>query len=315
MVFNISISLELNAVILNYYKKMKVKNYIILFSILLFVFFFSACNKKVEKSETISNKGELYLGLKPPGLIPERFAPGIVSTEDLEFLAAISPNVDEFYFARQKKGEASKNLGIRFENGNWKKFMEEPNTGEMFISTDNKTLFLGNKYKERTATGWSKEKGLGLPFEQIPIMRLTSSDIGTYVFDERDSIGTLRMSFLKNGVRQQPIEMGNVFKSGTYISHPFIAPDESYIIWDCEKEEGYGSSDLYISFRKKDGSWSSAINMGENINSNMEDSYASVTSDGKYLIFHRVKLGSTFEESYANIFWVDAQVIKNIRPN
>lgn len=41
---------------------------------------------------------------------------------------------------------------------------------------------------------------------------------------------------------------------------------------------------------------------GKRYQSNMEDSYGSVTSDGKYFIFHRVKLGETFEEGYANIF-------------
>ncbi|WP_147374158.1 hypothetical protein [Flagellimonas lutimaris] len=276
----------------------------------------NSCNFKKEdfkQGKSVSQE-ELFLGQKPPGLIPELFALGIVSTNHLEVLAAISPNLDEFYFARQIKGEVSKNLGIRFENGSWNTFMEEPNTGEMFISTDNKTMFLGNKYRERTPTGWSGEKSLESPYDQIPIMRLTSSVLGTYVFDERDSIGTLRMSVVKNGIREEPIEMGNVFNSGTYIAHPFIATDESYIIWDCEKEDGYGSSDLYISFRTKDGSWGAAINMGEDINSDMEDSYASVTSDGKYLIFHRVKLGDTFDESYADIFWVDAQIIETLRP-
>jgi len=290
------------------------KNFAIVSSALLIVLFLSACANKVDNNKTTSKKVDLYHGLKPPGLIPEPFAPGIVSTDHLEVLAAISPSLDEFYFTRQIKGDISKNLGIRLENGSWNTFMEEPNTGEMFISTDNKTMFLGNKYRERTPTGWSEEKSLGSPYDQIPIMRLTSSALGTYVFDERDSIGTLRISVIKNGIRQKPIEMGNVFKSGTYISHPFIAPDESYIIWDCEKEDGYGSSDLYISFRKKDGAWSSALNMGKDINSDMEDSYGSVTSDGKYLIFHRVKLGETFDESYANIFWVDAQIIENLRP-
>jgi len=290
------------------------KNYKIKFSIILSVIFLSACKDKVDSNKTTSKKAELYLGLKPPGLIPEPFAPGIVSTDHLEVLAGISPSLDEFYFARQIKGDVSKNLGIRLENGSWNTFMEEPNTGEIFISRDNKTMFLGNKFRERTPTGWSEEKSLGSPYDQIPIMRLTSSALGTYVFDERDSIGTLRMSVIKNGIRQEPIEMGNVFKSGTYISHPFIAPDESYIIWDCEKEDGYGSSDLYISFRKKDGSWGAALNMGKDINSDMEDSYGSVTSDGKYFIFHRVKLGDTFDESYADIFWVDAQIIENLRP-
>jgi hypothetical protein len=290
------------------------KNFKIKFSIILSVIFLSACKDKVDSNKTTSKKAELYLGLKPPGLIPEPFAPGIVSTDHLEVLAAISPSLDEFYFARQIKGDVSKNLGIRLENGSWNTFMEEPNTGEIFISTDNKTMFLGNKFRERTPTGWSEEKSLGPLYDQIPIMRLTSSALDTYVFDERDSIGTLRMSVIKNGIRQEPIEMGSVFKSGTYISHPFIAPDESYIIWDCEKEDGYGSSDLYISFREKDGSWGAALNMGKDINSDMEDSYGSVTSDGKYFIFHRVKLGDTFDESYANIFWVDAQIIENLRP-
>jgi hypothetical protein len=290
------------------------KNHKILSSVVLCLLFLSACNNKGDNNKNTSKKEDLYLGLKPPGLIPEPFAAGIVSTDHLEVLAAISPSLDEFYFTRQIKGEASKNLGIRLENGSWKIVMEEPSIGEIFISTDNKTMFLGNKYRDRTSTGWSEEKSLGSPYDQIPIMRLTSSALGTYVFDERDSIGTLRMSVLKNGIREEPIEMGNVFESGTFIAHPFIAPDESYMIWDCEKEDGQGSSDLYISFRKKDGSWGAAINMGKDINSDMEDSYGSVTSDGKYLIFHRVKLGDTFDESYADIFWVDAQVIETLRP-
>ena len=34
---------------------------------------------------------------------------------------------------------------------------------------------------------------------------------------------------------------------------PFIAPDESYLIWDSEREGGFGGSDLYVSFKQKDG--------------------------------------------------------------
>jgi hypothetical protein len=33
-----------------------------------------------------------YLGQDPPGLIPKVFAPGIVSTEDIEFKIAINPD-------------------------------------------------------------------------------------------------------------------------------------------------------------------------------------------------------------------------------
>ena len=53
--------------------------------------------------------------------------------------------------------------------------------------------------------------------------------------------------------------------------------------------------------------------MGNEINTEIDDTYGSVTSDGKYFFFNRIELGESFEESNANIFWVNAQVIMNLR--
>ena len=43
---------------------------------------------------------------------------------------------------------------------------------------------------------------------------------------------------------------------------PYIAPDESYIIFDREESDknigNHDEEDLYISFRGKDGSWTGA---------------------------------------------------------
>lgn len=286
-------------------------------SLILVLILFSSCNTKASKTQEkkTSEEENLYYGFNPPGKTPELFAPGIVSTDNLEVLGSFAPNMNEFYFTRQLKGEASKNLGLRFEDGEWVKFMEEPNQGEIAISPDNNTMYLGNKYRERTVSGWSESKSLGEPYEQIPIMRLTTSAMDTYVFDERDSIGVIRMSRIKDGIRQKPEEMGAIFASGTYISHPFIAPDESYIIWDFAHEDGFGDSDLYISFRQANGSWGPAINLGGDINSEKEDIYGSVTSDGKYFIFHRIDLGETYDESSANVYWVDADVIWQLKNN
>jgi len=81
------------------------------------------------------------------------------------------------------------------------------------------------------------------------------------------------------------------------------------LIWDSDREDGYGGSDLYICFRQKDGSWGSAINMGNKINTDSDDFYGSVTSDGRYFYFSRAKLGESIEESVANIFWVHTQTV------
>jgi len=44
-----------------------------------------------------------YIGQKPPGLTPEVFAPGIVSTEHRAWGGSFTPDMKEYYFARRKK--------------------------------------------------------------------------------------------------------------------------------------------------------------------------------------------------------------------
>ncbi|MEH6537766.1 MAG: hypothetical protein V7719_15300 [Psychroserpens sp.] len=281
---------------------------------LVLTLFLNACNTKKQNSKDSDSPiiENPYLGQKPPGLTSELFAPDIVSTENLEIEGVFAPGMKEFYFTRQVKGEVPKTHVIQYKNGIWHESSAEPRSGEVFISTDGNTMHLGNEYRELTALGWSENKSLGPLFDKFPIMRLTASAAGTYVFDERDEIGTIRYSKVVDGMREEPIEFGEEINTGKWTSHPFIAPDESYIIWDSEREGGYGASDLYISFHYEDGSWGPAINMGEGINTEREDAFGSVTSDGKYFFFHTIDLEEG--EGIANIFWVDAQIIENLKP-
>jgi hypothetical protein len=65
---------------------------------------------------------------------------------------------------------------------------------------------------------------------------------------------------------------------------PYIAPDESYLIFASDRPDGLGNRDLYISFQA-DGAWTEAKNLGPPINSEYWDIYPSVSPDGKYLFF------------------------------
>lgn len=276
----------------------------------------TACNEKksnIRNSDLPLNQ-QLYLGQKPPTTTPEVFAPGIVTTEHAEFFGNFTPDLKEFYFKRKGgKYKKSRLVVIRYENNQWIESVVSPaeaSIGEPSISPDGNTIYLGSGYIERTGSGWSNVKSLGTPFIDIPIMRLTASINSTYVFDERKEIGTIRYSRLIDGKREAPKAFSEEINMGKWTAHPFIAPDESYLIWDSERDGGYGDSDLYVSFRQEDLSWGSAINLGEDVNTEHEDIYGSVTSDGKYLFFHTY-LG----EGKANIFWVDAQVIERLRTN
>ena len=256
-----------------------------------------------------------YLGQKPPGLIPEVFAPGIISTNGWEYGGAFTPDMKEFYFIRDDAENKKQDFVVlKNKNNQWQETVISRRVGQPFISPDGKTMHLGKRYMERTKAGWSEIKSLGSSFENIRIMRLTASAKGTYFFDEAgtDGDGVLRTSRLIDGKREEPKPLSKEINSGTWNAHPFIAADESYILWDGRRDSGLGGSDIYISFRGKDGSWGVAINLGDKINTGGWDSGASVTPDGKYLFFNRNMNPDNYDN--VDIFWVDAKIIETLRP-
>lgn len=258
------------------------------------------------KDEALILEGP-YLGQEPPGLIPEVFAPGIVSTARYELFSAFTPDMKEFYFVRYDEEDNPSMIGYKYKNNSWCKSIIGPRVGEPAISPDGKTMHLGRRYMERTDTGWSAIKELEGPFKDIRIMRLTSSAKGTYYFDEATEDGPIRYSRIIDGKREEPKPLE--LDLGKFNAHPFIAPDESYLIWDDQRDSGLGKADIYISFRQPDGSWGPAINMGDKINSDQSDSYATVTPDGKYILFNR-----GIDKDNVDIYWVDAQIIETLRP-
>ncbi|HEY9030256.1 MAG TPA: hypothetical protein VIM93_02765 [Kangiella sp.] len=260
-----------------------------------------------------------YLGQKPPGLTPEAFAPEIVTTDKYEYSGVFTPDMNEFYFIRGDEDNKKQEFVVfRNDNNRWHESVISPRVGQPFIAPNGKIMHLGRRYMERAEAGWSEVKSLAPPFENIRIMRLTSSANGTYYFDTYDETKEdfpIRYSRLINGEYEKPQLLSEEINTGTQLNHPFIAPDESYLIWDAKREGGYGDSDLYISYRQQDGSWGEAINLGDKINTNAWDAAGHITPDGKYFFFQRM-IDSGTDDTLPNvdIYWVDAQFIETLRP-
>ena len=266
--------------------------------------FVSACEAERESSDEsdISSDGELYFGQKPVGSTPEDLNPEAFSTAGWQLGTDFTPDTDEFYFTTSGGSPFSPTVVVfRKENRAWRQYK--------FQATGSDTLYSRDKYIERTESGWSAIKSLGAPFEDIRIMRLTASLDGTLVFDEvgNNGDGVLRYSRLVNGKREAPKPLGKEINTGTWTAHPFIAYDGFYIIWDSEREGGYGDSDMYISFLQPDGSWGPAINFGEEINTDGEDGGGYVTPDGKFLSYCP-RCDPPYDRK-----WVDAQIIETLR--
>lgn len=270
-----------------------------------------------------------YLGQTPPGSTPEVFAPGIVNREESTDLEGMfGSGMSTFYFVREgeeyagvvkvgafKGDEVSYGLAvIEYKNNKWQQSVVAKAASEPSISPDGNIILFKSGYIERTSDGWSEVKSLGEPFASIEIMRSAISSNGTIYFDtyNRALDIPLRYSRLVNGKYEQPKSLGSQFGVGRYNAHPHIAPDESYIVFDSVRDAGQGSSDLYISFREADGSWGPAINMGDEINTGFSEKNPSVSPDGKFLFFdRRTKRGN----ADVTIYWVDAKIIEELRPN
>jgi hypothetical protein len=260
-----------------------------------------------------------YLGQKTPGSIPIPFAPGIVSTKGYEYNGVFTPDMSEFYFIKGEKEGRKQNFVVYKKNGNkWHGSIMSNRLGQPTFSPDGKMMHLGRRYLVRTNGEWSERKVRDAPFSDLLIMRLTSSARGTYYFDTYDESNDsfpIRYSRIVDGNYEPPKTLDKVINTGSYLNHPFIAPDESYIIWDAKREEGYGDSDLYISYRQRDGSWGEAINLGDKINTDSWDAAGYVTPDGKYFFFNRtINAGPEDGLPDVDIYWVDATFIEDLRP-
>jgi hypothetical protein len=275
----------------------------------------SGCGSNNDSQETSPS----YFGQTPPGATPEPFAPGTVNTsQNREAQGVFGPEMKTFYFIKRPLSEdAAWNelIELTYQDDEFREFIVIRGVSEPSISPDGTKIYLKNEYVERSSDGWSALKLMPAPFDSIDIMRLSAASNGTFYFDTftPDLDMPLRYSRPVDGKFEAPKSLGPQFGVGRYNAHPFIAPDESFVIWDSIREGGYGASDLYISYRSADGSWGPAINMGNEINSAQAENFPSVSPDGKILTFDRRGEQSPDGETPVKIFWVDGQIIKDLK--
>ena len=109
-------------------------------------------------------------------------------------------------------------------------------------------------------------------------------------------------SRLVNGKYQDYEDLPSPINTDHPEMHPFIAPDESYLIFESGRLGMDKGLRLYVTFRSKDDSWSDP----QEIPVGMPGGIPFVSSDGKYLFFVGGRPG--------DIHWVDANIFKDLEP-
>jgi len=167
---------------------------------------------------------------------------------------------------------------------------------------------------KKEGNGWGEPKHMGWEINTDKNEASPSiSQNGNIYFlsDREDALGKddIYFSIIENGKYSKPRNVGNMINTELYEDYPYIAPDESYIMFSgSDRKDGYGLGDIYLSYKADDGSWTNSINMGQIINSKADDRFPLVSPDGKYLFFISDRTGNS------DIYWVDAKIIEELKP-
>jgi len=259
-----------------------------------------------------------YLGQTVPGLEPELFAPGLISSRDgFEFSCAFSPDGKQFYCNReffisvcywQEDGWTAPQRA-EFNNDNL--------NHEAHITLDGQQLFFGSRREHAGSNGeaeygiWVMDRtdnGWGEPAYHGPGMYVTTAGNGNlYLTDIFEVAG--------GGLARARYENGDYLELEKLVggmneypaAHPGIAPDESYLIFDSTRPDalgGEGDDDFYICFRDDHDNWSEPVHLLAGISNEGSNMCAYISPDCEYLFFH----GSR------DIYWVSTAVLEQFRP-
>lgn len=253
-----------------------------------------------------------YFGEEPPGLTPKLFAPGIISSAghhelDLSF----SRDGMECYIGRD-----GQMLVARLEDDGWSMpqvaSLRFQRYGPMVLtSLDGRRMILSGA--DGLSVSWKMDNGWTEPEFLMPGMGKSMTDGGTVYtswFYKPGGEWRLFRSEYADGRYGEPEEVSlsiysdsREVSSGVAATHPQVAPDESFIVFESALPGGHGDTDYYVTYRNNDGTWSDPVNLGSEINSPGQNARARLTADGQYLFFNR----------FGDIYWVSVQYLRGLK--
>jgi len=264
------------------------------------------------------------------GDVPELYGAGLFSTGEWDFFVAFSPDEREALFCRANSDFSSYQIyqTRRGREGRWSSpvipgFATGWSNADPHISPDGTTLFfISNRPASgvggpqptydiwRATRGPGGEWGAALRLDapvSLPGVDEWSPSVaanGNLYFGSERPGGRggmdLWVARRVDGRYQEPEDLGDSVNTGGNEVEPWIAPDESYLIFSGKgRSDSAGHYDLYLS-RRVGGVWQRAVPLDHGVNSPESDFNQSVSPDGRWLYFSStrplaVPLGERFD--------------------
>jgi outer membrane protein OmpA-like peptidoglycan-associated protein/tetratricopeptide (TPR) repeat protein len=180
-----------------------------------------------------------------------------INTSSSEYFPSISIDGNKIIFTRLIGGRNEDFYGSIRTGNTWRKAVPlsgdintPENEGAQNVSQDGNWLFF---------TGCQRGDGFG------------SCDI--------------YMSYLTENGWSEPFNLGNTINTDQWESQPSISPDKRDLYFASRRFGGYGGSDIYVSHRLPNGSWSKPENLGPEINTSGDETEPFIHTDNQTLYF------------------------------
>ncbi len=147
---------------------------------------------------------------------------------------------------------------------------------------------------EKFSSGWSLAVNLGKPVNDAGYTSIIGfTDKGNTMFlstEYKDKDGIVRKGLAtsaRNGATWTSPELLDVKHFSNKSSHQsgWVSADGSVLLLSIEAPGGYGTEDLYVSFKESDNSYSSPRNLGYMINTAFQENTPFLAGDNKTLIY------------------------------
>lgn len=291
-------------------------------SIILFILYLLSLNTFIAQSIPPDS---LYLAQAPPGDSAVVFAPGLISLPGRkESCITFTPDGKTCVFSVEfwPSSGIPYTMITEYKNNKWSAitytpFTQNRMTNEPIFAFNGMRIYLDANptlnqvgsvdlsYVSKIDTLWTNPVSLSSPpnSSQDQYHPCIVADTSVYF---SSGTGLIVRSQFHNGLYQQrvilpyPINYANAVQTW---GDPYVAPDESYMIFKSTRTGGYGLNDIYISYKKPDGNWTNPKNLGSKINTPYDERSGDITPDGLYMTFG----------SNNDLYWVSTGFISTIK--
>jgi len=268
------------------------------------------------EQENFWNGPHAYLDQPLPNDTPRRFAPTLLTDSGYFVLArvAFSPDGKEFFYGSNNEWYSNQHQRLsyfRFDSATnkWQgPVILASQYGTPTFAMDGRTLLVtdnaGIQQMHKVEGKWGKPqpwlKRSYVLYNYMPTLsgRAYVGSNGTW--GKPDDAASWKFAVMPPAPEDTTIQnLGEPLNAPGFNGDLYIAPDESYMIISAKETRDF-ECELWISFRKKDDTWSTPQSLGPLINNGLAHRFGQyVTPDGKYLFYTK---GTS--EKDCGIYWV-----------